>query len=138
MQAHEQAIDTLMARFGETPEGEGRGPGRVERALSAYLDALAAEPAFSRLFLLEVYAAGPAALEHRAHYQRRFTELVNRMFGARSARQRFAGEALVATTSSLVTARLAAGDLDGLRALRRPLAELASRMLAGTRPGRTR
>lgn len=136
MQAHERGVEMLIAgithALGEAEAGSGPDPtARVERALGAYLGALAAEPAFARLFLLEVYAAGPAALERRAHYQRRFTELVNEMFGARTAQQRFAGEALVAATSSMVTTRLAAGDIDGLLALRAPLAELATRVLAG-------
>ena len=133
LQAHAQAVEMLMAGISHALR-ENRAAAqdpraRIERALGAYFAALAAEPAFSRLFLIEIYAAGPAALERRAHYQARFTELVNELFGARTDRQRFAGEALVAATSSMVTTRLAAGDIDGLLALRKPLADLAARLL---------
>jgi AcrR family transcriptional regulator len=136
MQAHEQAIALLMARIEEAFR-EHRGAGnasppaaRAERTLGAYLETLAAEPAFARVFLIEVYAAGPAALERRALYQRRFAALVERLLGARTREQRFAAEALVAATSSMVTTQLAAGDLEGLRALRKPLAKLATQVLA--------
>ncbi len=142
LQAHERAVEMLMAGIAATLDGDPPSRAgtlrRAERALGAYLDALAAEPAFARLFLLEIYAAGPDALERRAQYQRQFTELVCRLVGARTAEQRFASEALVAATSSMVTTRLAAGDIDGLRALRRPLAALGARMLAGAGSGRSR
>jgi hypothetical protein len=36
---------------------------------------LASEPAFARTFLLEVFAAGPRALERRAEVLRRFAQL---------------------------------------------------------------
>jgi AcrR family transcriptional regulator len=41
----------------------------------AYLDALASEPAFARTFLIEVFAAGPRALERRAEVLHRFAQL---------------------------------------------------------------
>ena len=49
-------------------------------------------------------------------------------FGRRTAGDRFANEAIVAATSSMVTSRLAADALKGLRALRRPLVGLARRL----------
>jgi AcrR family transcriptional regulator len=41
----------------------------------AYLDALASQPDFARTFLIEVFAAGPQALERRAEVLRRFAQL---------------------------------------------------------------
>jgi AcrR family transcriptional regulator len=41
----------------------------------AYLETLASEPSFARTFLLEVFAAGPRALERRAEVLRRFAQL---------------------------------------------------------------
>jgi AcrR family transcriptional regulator len=41
----------------------------------AYLHTLAANPAFARTFLIEVFAAGPRALDRRAHVLRRFAQL---------------------------------------------------------------
>ncbi|MEA2171484.1 MAG: hypothetical protein QOF76_4784 [Solirubrobacteraceae bacterium] len=116
--AFEAAATIVLARIESAPED-------LDAALGAYLDTLAAEPAFARLFLLEVYAAGPVALARRAEVLERFTDVV---MARLNTDDRFACEAMVAATSSLVTARLAAGDLDGLRALREPLLDIARRL----------
>jgi AcrR family transcriptional regulator len=131
MSALEAAVDVVLAQAFAGPPGGGTPIERFDRGLRTYLEALAAHPQLSRLFLLEVYAAGPAALERRAAVQRRFAAVLDDTFGRRTAGDRFANEALVAATSSMVTARLAAGDLDGLRALRRPLVGLARRLHGG-------
>jgi AcrR family transcriptional regulator len=131
MSALEAAVDVVLGAAFAAPPREGTPLERFDRGLRAYLDALAAEPALARMFLIEVYAAGPAALERRAAVQQRFAEALHATFGRRTAGTRFANEALVAATSSMVTARLAAGDVDGLRALRRPLVALARRMHGG-------
>ena len=107
-------------------------PGRgatFSDVLAAYLDALVADAAFAKVFLVEIYAVGPAGMARRAAGQRRFTDAVARAVGARSAADRFACEAFVAAVGSMVTTRLAAGDLDGLRALHAPLTDLAARLL---------
>jgi AcrR family transcriptional regulator len=122
MAAYEAAASIVLARIEAAPDD-------LEAALGAYLEAIAAEPAFARLFLLEVYAAGPVALTRRAEIQNRFAERVATLLGTDD---RFACEALVAATGALVTARLAADDIEGLRALREPLADLARRSIAGS------
>jgi AcrR family transcriptional regulator len=131
MSALEAAVDVVLQAAFAPPPGDGTPLQRFDRGLRTYLEALAAQPELSRLFLIEVYAAGPAALERRAAVQQRFADVLGRTFGRRTAADRFANEALVAATSSLVTARLAANDLDGLRALRRPLVGLARRLHGG-------
>jgi AcrR family transcriptional regulator len=103
---------------------------RFGRGLRVYLDTIAAQPAFARLFLIEVYAAGPAAWRRRFELQQREVERLQKVLGARSKRDRFAAEALVSATVSMVTARLAADDLDGVRALYGPLTDLAGRLLS--------
>jgi AcrR family transcriptional regulator len=128
MSALEAATDVVLAQAFATPPRGGSPLERFDRGLRTYLDALAAHPELSRLFLIEVYAAGPAALERRAAVQQRFARVLDDTFGRRTACDRFANEAIVAATSSMVTARLAAGDLKGLRALRRPLVGLARRL----------
>ncbi len=108
---------------------------RFERALAAYLDVMSLEPHFARTFLLEVYAAGPRALELRREVQRRFVEVMVEALGSgrgggdAPAEERFACEALVGAVSSLVTARVAAGEYDDLPALRRPIMGLVERHL---------
>jgi hypothetical protein len=49
--------------------------------------------------------------------------------GARNSAERFACEALVAAVITLVTARLAARDADGLRELKQPIVGLVAEAL---------
>jgi len=44
---------------------------RTWRLIGAYLDALAEEPTLTRMFLVEVYAAGPDAVQRRVDSQQR-------------------------------------------------------------------
>jgi TetR/AcrR family transcriptional regulator len=74
-----------------------------------------------------VYAAGPEAVRRRFELQTRFVDLLAEIFGARSKRDRFACEVLVAAISSLVTAKVAAGEGDELPALHSPLMEYVRR-----------
>jgi AcrR family transcriptional regulator len=131
MGAFEAAVEIVLDRARATPPQKGPPLERFGRGLRAYLDALAAQPAFARLFLIEAYAAGPNVVELRAVLQQRFADTVNDLFGARSAADRFANEALVAAIGAMVTARIAADDLDGLRALHRPLMQYARRTQGG-------
>ncbi|WP_354698808.1 TetR/AcrR family transcriptional regulator [Paraconexibacter sp. AEG42_29] len=139
MVAYDAAVGIILEGIGTSVGGgDAEGLGRFERidqALGSYLEAVAAEPAFARVFLLEVYAAGPAALAHRAAGQQRFVALVAALFGADDEEGLFMAEALVAATSSLVTSRLAANDLDAIRALRRPLVRLAGQLVAAGTAG---
>src|SRR5205807_9328531 len=95
-----------------TLEREAASPGtpleRFDRSIGVYLDALAAEPAFARLFMVEVYSAGDEVLARRAEIQQRFTMLMTEAFGTTDSTAKFACEALVAAIITLVTARLAA------------------------------
>jgi AcrR family transcriptional regulator len=49
--------------------------GLMRARARAYLCTLASQPAFARTFLIEVFAAGPHALERRADVLRRFAQL---------------------------------------------------------------
>lgn len=128
--AYEAAASILLSGLTEAQGADGEPLDRLSRALRVYLDTLADESEFARLFLVEVYAAGPEALARRVAVQRAFVDLVVDGLGARTAEDRFACEAFVAATSSMVTTRLAANDIDGLRALHRPLLRFAARLLA--------
>ncbi|WP_062994894.1 TetR/AcrR family transcriptional regulator [Nocardia mikamii] len=145
--AYERAVEQLIAHIEEAlrpisnrPAETGadgresaRKPAGVSDAppigalLDAYLDGLAAEPAAARLFLVEVYAAGPAAIARRAELQESFVSLVAGILDARTDQQRFACRTMVAALSAMVTAHVAADDLDGLRELREPMLELVQR-----------
>jgi AcrR family transcriptional regulator len=144
--AYDAGVDALLEVMGAALAGSRAGPERrLDRVLSAYFAALAAEPDFARTFLIEVYAVGPRALERRAELQQRFVATMGEIFGLDSATrgspERFACEALVAAISSLVTTRVGAGRFDELDELRAPLVGLARRMVPASstrRAGRAR
>ena len=102
--------------------------GRFEDMLKAYLNTLAAEPAFAKAFLIDAYAAGPAATERRLELQQRFVDLFAEIF--RGSADRFACEACVAAISSMVTSRVGRGRIEELPALREPLVGFVARVLA--------
>lgn len=128
--AYERAVELMLtgilAVTGAEHEGE-TAIERVERVLGAYLDALAAEPAYARVFLVEVFAAGPDAIARRVRLQETFVAVVADMLDAHTEEQRFACGTLVAALSAMVTARIAVGDAAGLRELREPLLGLVRR-----------
>lgn len=127
------AMEQAVASGGEGAEGgDLSSTARLAPVLDAYLSTLAANAGMARAFLIDVYAAGPDALERRAAMQHRFVEAAIEALGAETAEDRFACEALVAAISSLVTSHLAARDVDGLLALRDPLLALAERVLPRT------
>jgi AcrR family transcriptional regulator len=128
MGAFEEAVEVILANMLATTGGSGGSAARFDRGLRAYLEAIAAHPTQARLFLIEVYAAGPEALRRRAELQCRFVDLIDQTLGARTRGDRFANEALVAAVSALVTARLADGQVEAIRKLHGPLIELARRL----------
>jgi AcrR family transcriptional regulator len=107
---------------------------RLDRVLGVLLTALASAPALARVFLVEVYAAGPAAIEQRRASLERFADIVAETHRGESgvlgtkASQRFAAQAFVGAVSSLVTNAIAVGDTDELLRLRGPLMRLAAQI----------
>ncbi|HET8673755.1 MAG TPA: helix-turn-helix domain-containing protein, partial [Thermoleophilaceae bacterium] len=127
--ALDTAADALLAAMAEALGEDAADPvASFERSLAAYLDGLAKEPAYARTFLIEAYAAGPESLRRRFEVQRRFVEATARTLGARSADERFRCEAVVGAVSSLVTARVAAGEAAELPRLRRPVMRMVERL----------
>jgi AcrR family transcriptional regulator len=116
---------------GELAAGGAGGRAVLDIVLEHYLAALASEPDLARVFLIEVYAAGPKAMERRLELQRGLVEVLAQLIGAKSAEDRFAVEAAVAAIVSLVTARLAVGDPEGIRDLHAPLLQLLERLGLG-------
>jgi AcrR family transcriptional regulator len=102
--AYDDSADRLVRRIAAAYEAEERWPDRVRAALTALLEALAADPAQARLALVDVAAAGPAA-------QRRQRAAVQRLTPFLDEGRDFApeGRALPANTS-----RMAAGAVVGL------------------------
>lgn len=129
MSAFEAAYGHILDALSSPPPGDAQAPGadRLSRVLEDYLDALARDPASARVFLIEVYAAGPAALERRLALQRGLVDAIAGMLGA-SGEERFAVEAVLAAIASMVTARVAAGDAAGVHDLHGPVLALVERL----------
>jgi AcrR family transcriptional regulator len=75
--AFDVGVDLLLEAIAQAqPPGDNPTWIALMRArVRAYLQTLASQPAFARTFLIEVFAAGPRALERRAEVLRRFAKL---------------------------------------------------------------
>ena len=102
--------------------------------LDRYLGFIALDPATARLYLLEVYAAGPEAMRRRVELQQEFVAGAALIFGAHTQEERFACQALIAAISTLVTNTLTSGDADAVAALRAPILQYAERVMGSGPP----
>ena len=74
--AFDAGVERLLAAIvAARPEREG-WPAMLRARVRAYLEGLASRPDFARTFLIEVFAAGPRALERRAEVHARFAQLI--------------------------------------------------------------
>ncbi len=103
-------------------EAVGAGDLRTQlRALvAAYFDGLAEEPAFARTFIVEVLAAGPAALERRAAIHERWARLLLALHEAARA----ADPSLPAVPLAVARAAIGAVNELGAEELRRGVTDL--------------
>ena len=108
---------------------------KLERVLGLYIDTLASAPGLARVFLVEVYAAGPQAIAQRRASLDRFVDIVAATHGNQvgllgtAENQRFAAEMVVNAVSAAVTNIVGVGDMAELQELQRNLTELARRLL---------
>ncbi|MFI0369630.1 TetR/AcrR family transcriptional regulator [Actinomadura sp. 1N219] len=123
MAAFDQATEVLRRRLEGAVEGGGDPSERFERAFTAYLEALASEPGYARLFLVEVYAAGPEAIQRRSEIQHDLAAALAEMMGATGETARFACQIVVSAVGAMVTPAVAAGDMAALRAVGPPVVE---------------
>ncbi len=107
---------------------------KLDRVVTAYLAVLQGAPAHARVFLVEVYAAGPDAVRQRQESLERFIDVVAETHrGCRGLlgtepEQRFAVTAVVQAVSAMVTNAVAMNDFEALAELRGPLIELAGKI----------
>jgi AcrR family transcriptional regulator len=107
---------------------------RVDRLLTAYLDVLAAQPAFAKAFLVEVYAAGPDVVGQRRASLETFVDVVEALLGdarpaTKRADRRTVSRILVHAISSMVTQLVGVGEADRLTELKAPLMALVADLL---------
>src|SRR5699024_2712064 len=96
---------------------------KVDTLTRIYLHVLSTYPAVAKTFLVEIYAVGPRAVEHRMRFMNRFAELViSTILDGRpvSKEQRFAIDAIMHAMSSMVTLAIGSGKIDELMAVREP------------------
>jgi AcrR family transcriptional regulator len=75
--AYDASADLLMDLVSEAVDAKvASWSKRIEAGVRTYLHTLASEPALTRLFLVEILAAGPEALARRRGVHHRFAELV--------------------------------------------------------------
>lgn len=144
--AYDASVQVLLGQLTGPDAGAGAGAGAVAGAppgageglsaagfadlLDRYLAAIAAEPVVARTFLIEVYSAGPAALARRYAVLERFVDLLSDVFAeapdwpSDPVDHRLRCEAIVGALSSMVTTRIARGDVASLPALRDPILAL--------------
>jgi AcrR family transcriptional regulator len=103
--------------------GSGTPLERAERAVEQYLTTIADNPAFARLYLVEVHAAGPVAMTRRANLQAFIVDGLAGLIGAKTKSARFACQMYVAAIASLVTVPVVTADMRAVEALRKPLVE---------------
>ncbi|WP_433465268.1 TetR/AcrR family transcriptional regulator [Spirillospora sp. CA-128828] len=125
MAAFDQASEFLRLHLQDTirQAAVGDAAERFERAFTTYLETLALDPGYARLFLVEVYAAGPEAIRRRTEVQHVLAEGLADLMGVTGETARFACQIVVSAVSTMVTPAVAEGDMEALRAVGPPVIE---------------
>ena len=133
-QSAELVAVLMSAELERIRSDSGEPLDRLGRVLDVYLRLLHNAPALARLFLVEVYAAGPTLIEQRRLSLERFVDIVAETHRGETGllgtepEQRFAAQVVVGAVISLVTNCVGAGDFDGLLELHEPLMRLAAQI----------
>ncbi len=109
--------EILLAELDRAVAVPGDQVERVEAALQQYLEMLAGHRGYARLFLVEAFAAGPAAIERRAAVQRRIADRLADVLDVGSDEGRVTCRMVVAAVSAMIVTPLVADDRDGIMAL---------------------
>jgi AcrR family transcriptional regulator len=120
LEAFDAGVARLQALVLAAAGGEESWQGMLRAGLGAVLEALDDEPDVGRALVVEVHAAGPAALERRAAALKQVTDFIDsarEVPGGVEAPPPIAAEGIVAGIHAVVHARLAAGSSDGFRRL---------------------
>lgn len=134
-----QVMEATLAAL--TSAGEPTDPiERINSLIGSYLDLLAQSPDLAKVFLVEVYATGPAVIAQRRATIDSFVDLALSLLRdtattATPAEQRFTVRALVAALVGLATEAAASGDIARISELRAPFAALVARMIGPLSPG---
>ena len=138
--AFDTGVELLLAAIASADADTGGWLALMRARVRAYLETLASEAAFARTFLIEVFAAGPLALERRAQVHGRFEQLIGDMYA--DARREFPDlppvpapiyTAAVGAINELVTNYVRSGRIAELPRLEDTLVYLQVALFAGQR-----
>jgi AcrR family transcriptional regulator len=124
--AYEAASDELFEHVRTAQDGAEGWAERTRAGIHSYLRWLAAEPALARVFLIEIAAAGPEALERRERLRDRYAERLRELQVSEGVPDEIF-HAIVAAADDLVVRRLRAGR--DVRELEPVLADLQLALL---------
>jgi AcrR family transcriptional regulator len=135
-EAHAELLASVMTTGLELLRQSDETPlAKLDRILGLYLASLANSPALARVFLVEVYAAGPKLIAQRRASLELFVDIVAATHDGEPGllgtqpHQRFAAEVIVGAVSSMTTHLVGTGELDQLTTLHDKLMRLAGDIL---------
>jgi AcrR family transcriptional regulator len=133
--AYEAAADQVYAMAEQAAAAPGDAPARVEAVIATYLKALAAQPEMTRVFHVEIQAAGAEALERHLAVNLRYAELLRRIVrqDGGPALPRAMAIALLGAVHELVLHAIAEDRTRRLPALLPTIRPLLAAALAGAR-----
>jgi AcrR family transcriptional regulator len=140
--AFDSGVDALLDAIAAAEPEENTRMSLVRARVRAYLVTLAARPAFARTFLIEVFAAGPRALERRQRVLRRFEEFLQSLHA--EARREFPDlaevrdvvwVAAVGALNEVVSQHVREGRVEELPALEDTLVEIQAALIGAARGG---
>jgi AcrR family transcriptional regulator len=129
LEAYDQVANLLLAGVRAAYEGEsGFGP-RVTAGFRAFLELLEASPAFARMCIVEVMAAGPEAVAKRTAVMGEFAKLIEENaaseLDSHGSVPSMHAQTIVAGAYEAVYRMIAAGETDKLSTLLPDLVESA-------------
>src|SRR5690349_4033861 len=140
--AFDSGVDALLQAIAAAEPEETTRMSLVRARVRAYLVTLAARPAFARTFLIEVFAAGPRALERRERVLGRFEDFLRSLHA--EARLEFADlpevpdvvwVAAVGALNEVVSQHVRDGRAEELPALEDTLVDIQAALLGVPRGG---
>ncbi|HEX2071874.1 MAG TPA: TetR/AcrR family transcriptional regulator [Thermoleophilaceae bacterium] len=127
--AYDEASGRLMTAIRAALDAEAAFEGKVSAGFRAFLELLAASPAFAKMCIVEVLAAGPEAIARRARTMEEFTRFFEDAAQETLVRENppspLIAETIVGGVYETVYRRIARGETDQLPRLLPDLVESA-------------
>jgi len=120
LEAFDFGVAQLEALAIAATEDEESWQGKLRAGLRSFLGALDGDPVLGRALIVEVHAAGAAALQSRSDAMKRVADFIDsarQASGGSEAPPPIASEGIVAGMHAVVHAKLAAGEESGFREL---------------------